>query len=171
LGDGVDEECIGHRNGHDIGEVESDEVGVAGNCAVADVADFDEDEEDDGQEEEEGREEGPDPASARCTFDLSWSGVGGIIGEGLVGSTVTVAVPDQLGRLLLATKHGGEACCLRLKMRDSCWSLEPGALGTGNGMRPESDEVEPERQSNRLKKGVGRLRNGMETSEQRVGCA
>jgi hypothetical protein len=48
LGDGVDEERIGHRDRDDVREVNGDEVGVARNCAVANVADFDKNEEDDG---------------------------------------------------------------------------------------------------------------------------
>ena len=54
MGDRVDEERIGHRDRDDVGEVDGDKVGVTRDCAVADVADFNEDEEDDGDEEEEG---------------------------------------------------------------------------------------------------------------------
>lgn len=84
LGDGVDEEGIGHRDRDDVGEVDTDEVGVARDCAVANVADFNKDEEDDGDQEEEGGKQRPDPAGACCTFDLGWSGVGWIICEGAV---------------------------------------------------------------------------------------
>jgi hypothetical protein len=37
-----------------VGEVDGDEVGVTRDCAVANVADFDKNKEDDGDEEEEG---------------------------------------------------------------------------------------------------------------------
>jgi hypothetical protein len=47
LGDGVDEEGIGHRDRDDVREVDGDEVGVTRNCAVANVANLDENKEDD----------------------------------------------------------------------------------------------------------------------------
>ena len=51
MGNGVDEERIGHRDRDDVREVDADEVGVTRDRAVANVSDFDKNEEDDGEEE------------------------------------------------------------------------------------------------------------------------
>lgn len=92
LRDGIDQCGVRHRERNDVGDVDFEEIDFVEGRVDAGVADFDEDEEDDGDEQPEGGDERPDEAGAGGAFDDGHveDAVVGVVLVMLVGEGVVV---------------------------------------------------------------------------------